>query len=138
MLGGTSSATKYGLPGNWFKEAHDRIVAARTDEAKLLTIVSSAMRMDGDKFWKVYAGSNRRDIEEAIEVHPLTAILRPRLATRDNRNLSREKCLFERREVFADHDGAVPPNGSGAERRGTIAEPRSGPSAPNASARATG
>ena len=30
------------------------------------------------------------------------------------------------------------PNGSGAERRATIGDPRSGPSAPNASARATG
>ena len=131
-------ATKDRLPENRFKEAHDRIVAARTDEAELLTIVSSAMRMDGDAFWKFYVASNRLDIEEAIEVHPLTAIFGPRLATRGNRNLSREKCFLEWREVFADHDVAVPPNGSGAERRARPADPRSGSSPPNASARATG
>ncbi len=48
---------------------------------------------------------------------------------------SRLKQFDKLRDV---HVLALPPNGSGAERRATIGDPRSGPKAPNASARATG
>ncbi len=69
---------------------------------------------------------------------PASQSLRQGMQPRTCSSNSSSRLLRERSTEVAEASTAWPSNGSGAERRATIADPRSGPRPLNASARATG
>jgi hypothetical protein len=83
--------------------AHDGVMAKAAHQTGLLPVVRAQVIVILHTIGNRKPGPNGRAIEPASKKNPLTAIARPRLSAKRDRNSGRDKCLFEFAKVLAQH-----------------------------------
>src|SRR5262249_600860 len=81
--------------------SHDSVTTHAAHEPSLLAIVRATVVVIRHAVGEVEPCTNHRPIEPTSQIDPFTAIARPWLAAKRNRNLSGRKCLFKFSQMFA-------------------------------------
>ena|SRR5947207_1515131 len=90
--------------------AHDAVVAKRTYETSLLSVMRASMHMVLDTICKQKSPAQRLNVKEAVKVNALSAVLGPSRTTECLSNPTSENRLLKCSEVLACHDAEFTPN----------------------------
>lgn len=85
-------------------DAHYAIVTESADEACLLAVVRAHMLMVPHARSEAQALTQGDPIQQAIDVNPFAAVLAPRGTTECLAHSGGEQSLFQRRQMFTEHE----------------------------------
>lgn len=86
---------------------HHRVLARVTDESCLRAIMRATMHMIFDTRRKRQPRPQRRQIKHAFEIHPLAAIIAPRLPAIRFLNVGGDQFTLQRAQMLANHLASV-------------------------------
>ena len=88
--------------------AHDRIVAKGANQAPFLSVMGTTVDMVMNAISERKPDTQSCQVNVAIKIHPLAAILGPRSTTKSLADASLNYGLLYRPEVFAGHNRTKP------------------------------